>query len=309
MMRTAAAVLLAATGAEASFHGYQPDRANMTYVVKTPQPHEYLTPSEVPAAWDWRDASVNGGPKRNYCSKSINQHIPTYCGSCWAMGTTSALSDRIRIARNGAWPDVQLAAQVAVNCLSNGCAGGNAGDVHEYAYKHGFPSDTCQNYVAKGLGALNPFGCQAQDVCQDCAPVLGCHAVKEGHFSRFKVSEYGVILGGEEQMKAEIFKRGPIACSIDAGPVEEWGLKVHGTAAAKSVFVGKWPFDLMIDHIISVVGYGEQDGEKYWLVRNSWGTYWGDNGFFKLQRGGTGGLGIELPGGCSWAVPIIPEGY
>jgi len=55
-----------------------------------------------------------------------------------------------------------------------------------------------------------------------------------------------------------------------------------------------------LDHDISVVGWGIEDGTKYWLIRNSWGTYWGENGMFKLIRG-INNLNIE--GYCSWAEP------
>jgi len=55
-----------------------------------------------------------------------------------------------------------------------------------------------------------------------------------------------------------------------------------------------------IDHDISLVGYGEENGVKYWLGRNSWGTYWGEKGFFRIARG-INNLAIESS--CSYAVP------
>jgi hypothetical protein len=54
--------------------------------------------ANLPPRVDWRN--ING---RNMVTKNLNQHIPTYCGSCWAHGAMSSLTDRIKIQRNGAW--------------------------------------------------------------------------------------------------------------------------------------------------------------------------------------------------------------
>jgi cathepsin X len=59
--------------------------------------------SELPATLDWSNYN-----NTNFLTIAKNQHIPQYCGACWAFGSTSALSDRIKIMRNAAWPDVNL---------------------------------------------------------------------------------------------------------------------------------------------------------------------------------------------------------
>eukprot|EP00954_Amorphochlora_amoebiformis_P002933 230817-Amorphochlora_amoeboformis.AAC.1 len=61
---------------------------------KIPPPHHYLNVSELPASFSWGNVSGT-----SYVTKNLNQHIPQYCGSCWAHGALSALADRIKIAR------------------------------------------------------------------------------------------------------------------------------------------------------------------------------------------------------------------
>ena len=88
---------------------------------KITEPLMALAPEALPDQWIWNN--VNG---MNYLTNIRNQHIPQYCGSCWAHATTSVVSDRIKIARNAAWPDINLAPQVLISCgPDDGCFGGD----------------------------------------------------------------------------------------------------------------------------------------------------------------------------------------
>lgn len=66
-------------------------------------PGEALPKVDAPTQHIWNNV---GGT--NYLTNIRNQHIPSYCGSCWAHAATSALSDRIKIARKAAWPDISI---------------------------------------------------------------------------------------------------------------------------------------------------------------------------------------------------------
>ncbi|DBA03571.1 TPA: hypothetical protein N0F65_011472, partial [Lagenidium giganteum] len=256
----------------------------------SPLPHATMNMSDLPKNWDWRN--VDG---KNYVTWDKNQHIPQYCGSCWAQGTTSALSDRIAILRNASWPEIALAPQVLINCHGGGsCQGGNPGFVYEYAHRHGIPDQTCQAYQAKNLA------CDHLAVCETCWPSKSsftpgvCEPIKK--FKKYYVSEYGHV-SGANRMKAEIYKRGPIGCGVHA---TDKFLAYDGGIYSEYVM---FP---MINHEISVAGWGydEETGTEYWIGRNSWGTYWGENGWFRIKMHHNN-LGIEQD--CDWGVPI-PDG-
>merc|ERR1712080_411686 len=94
------------------------------------------------------------------------------------------------------------------------------------------------------------------------------------NFTRYFAEDYGYVSGVTE-MKKEIWKRGPIGCGVDA--TAKFDAYTGGIFEQRKRHPG-------INHEISVVGWGKdkETGEEYWVGRNSWGTYWGEYGFFRM---------------------------
>merc|ERR1711861_102568 len=101
-------------GASSSIYGY----TNSSVRLPTRQSIAMLTGAQmvdsesIPSAWDWRNV---GG--RSFVSVDANQHAPAYCGACWIFAATSSLNDRIKILRQGAFPDVTISRQALINCI------------------------------------------------------------------------------------------------------------------------------------------------------------------------------------------------
>jgi len=180
----------------------------------TTRSFEPVPEATLPADFTW--SSVNG---TNYLTNVFNQHLPQYCGSCWAMGATSVLSDRIKIARNAAWPDINISPQPLISCLvvqnstnkDLGCYGGDPFDAFDYMARHNMTDRTCSVYQARGW--TNGQNCSAMEDCRNCAPGEACTV--PGRYLVYNVSTFGRVKG-EADMMQEIYANGPIAVSIAA---------------------------------------------------------------------------------------------
>ena len=202
-MRTIAFAACLVAAAQAS---YMAKKAERRSVIKTEFVHDEI--EDLPKDFDW--GNVDGV---NYLTNIRQQHNPQYCGACWAHAATSALSDRIKIARNAQWPDINLSVQLIISCeqKDDGCHGGNASYAYEWMFNNYITDETCSIY--QGRGWDNGVGCSAMSYCRNCAPGEACVIPKQ--YYKYNVEQYGYVTG-ESAIQNELYQRGPLACEIAA---------------------------------------------------------------------------------------------
>ncbi len=119
----------------------------------------------------------------------------------------------------------------------------------------------------KFIEFLSTLSCDAEARCKNCSPGKGCKAQLPHQV--WYAKEHGSVKGEDDMMAA--LQDGPIVCGM---AVTEDFENYKGF----DIFVDK-SGDVQQDHAISIVGYGEDNGVKYWLGRNSWGTWYVDSIF------------------------------
>ncbi|CAH1790413.1 unnamed protein product [Owenia fusiformis] len=203
--------------------------------------------SQLPKDIDWRSKGVIS-PVKNQGQ----------CGSCWAFSTTGALEAYHAMATGYITP---LSEQNLIDCSrsegNNGCHGG-------------WPARAMM-YVAKNKGIDK----------ESAYPYL----MKDGYSCRFSKSavsgiDFGAVrvkADSEDDLQAAVATAGPVTVCIDA-TLKSWHLYKSG------VYDNSTCHNTMakLDHAVLVVGYGNENGKDYWLVKNSWGGSWGDNGYIKM---------------------------
>eukprot|EP00929_Paragymnodinium_shiwhaense_P032369 TRINITY_DN17948_c1_g3_i1.p2 TRINITY_DN17948_c1_g3~~TRINITY_DN17948_c1_g3_i1.p2 ORF type:complete len:415 (+),score=49.74 TRINITY_DN17948_c1_g3_i1:65-1246(+) len=278
------------------YRGNYSDSHESLHVVAHGHDTVVLDAKNLPKQFSW----CNRGGK-SFCTMSRNQHIPQYCGSCWAHAALSALADRIKIARNGEGVDINLSVQHLLNCGNVGsCHGGTIDGPYQWlmdvsqatgsgiAYETDNPYLACSEDSGEGFCRHVDTTCTLLNVARTCGgqsnekgPCTGLTS-----YPNATISDYGSIKGKKAMMK-EIYARGPIACGIDAQPLLNYESGVVNQTGD------------MIDHVVSVVGWGDDPAHGfYWQVRNSWGEYWGEMGYVRVAQGA-----LQLEDQCAWAVP------
>jgi cathepsin X len=301
-------------------------------------------------------------PEGNYVSPVENQHVPQYCGSCFAFGSLHVLADRYYIMNmlnytidkknkqkllneiNQGKKDlndyekslidtelvppsqIQLSVQQLLNAIPKMTCltGGDSGLVYDFIMRqNGIIDSTCKPYLADAKPK------QANPECYTCNPPPSlsqakcssrgdgyketdfsaqCCVVPEGSFPRYNLQGFNNISdiykkpngdydfkSVEQAVKRELFLHGPITTCLDAEPVRPYTKGIfNDTNASKH-----------INHLVYIVGYGTgPDGKTYWIIKNSWGTFWGLGGFININ---TDCAGLNLP--LNDYVAPYPQGW
>eukprot|EP00123_Amoebidium_parasiticum_P008329 comp18733_c0_seq1/m.20528 comp18733_c0_seq1/g.20528 ORF comp18733_c0_seq1/g.20528 comp18733_c0_seq1/m.20528 type:complete len:361 (-) comp18733_c0_seq1:227-1309(-) len=207
------------------------------------------------------------------------------CGSCWAFGTTTPMSDRLCIASNGTYQDLISARDLMACCdycsgVAGGCEGGDAQDAYHYWMTTGIVSGDnygsqlgCQPYPIP----INLHHGKVHVVSPTCIQECTNEHTRPYAQDRFKAKEaYRIPALDIKAAQWEIMTHGPITGVYDVYDdfmVYKDGVYVHNDTSVAG------------GHDVTLIGWGEENGVKYWLAKNSWNRLWGHHGFFKIRRG------------------------
>lgn len=220
----------------------------------------------VPSSVDWRTKGAVTSVKDQ-----------GQCGSCWTFSATGAIEGAWALAKGQL---INFSEQELVDCAtgvsygSHGCNGGQMDGAFKFVIENGQCTDTAYPYTS---GVTKTGG-----TCQKCtatAHITSCSDVKPND---------------QVSLKGAVSKQ-PVAIALSAD-TKVFQFYKSGVLTSTDCYT-------QLNHGVLASGYGEENGLKYWLVKNSWGTSWGDNGYIKILRSDS----TNDPGICGIAMmPSFP---
>lgn len=233
--------------------------------LRSAAPKAKVSLQDLPSSVDWRQKGVIT-PVKNQGE----------CGSCWAFASTETLESHWAI-KTGRLEE--LSEQFILDCTPNpdrcGGTGGCDGGTGELAYTRlaelgGIPSEWTYPYVS-GTGKAS--------TCHGL-PLPPQHPHSGGIMAAANVTGYkSTKQNSYTDMMTTLATVGPLAVSVDASVWSDY---------ESGIFTGGNKTNPDLDHLVQLVGYGEENGMGYWLVRNSWTELWGEDGYIRLARYGEG---------------------
>jgi cysteine peptidase B len=178
------------------------------------------------------------------------------CGSCWAFSATGNIEGQWAAAGH---PLVSLSEQELVSCdkVSHGCSGGLMDNAYNYLlkYRNGtIVTEASYPYVSGGGYA------------PACDPKKGTVGAQ--------ITSFKDIPKDEGQLASYLFTTGPIAVAVDATSFQTYRSGIMTNCISRQ-----------LDHGVTAVGFDDNSNPPYWIVRNSWGSNWGEKGYIRIKKG------------------------
>lgn len=177
------------------------------------------------------------------------------CGSCWAFATTGALESATLISGVSTDPNLDLAEQILVSCSGAGnCGGGYISYASDFIRDTGLPSEICYSYIATN------GNCRA--------------ACSSWWLSTYKITNWNWVATTSptvDAIKTALYNYGPLVTTMDVFTdffYYNGGVYSHSSGN----YAG--------GHAVLIVGYDDTD--QCFIVKNSWGTMWGESGYFRI---------------------------
>jgi len=186
------------------------------------------------------------------------------CGSCWSFSTTGSIEGAYAI-KNGKL--VSFSEQQLVDCSGSygnmGCNGGLMDNAFKYVEKYGLTTEAAYPYTAR------------DGKCQSFTAVSGS---KIASYQDAQQSVAGVMA---------LLQNGPVSIAIEA---DQTSFQYYSGGILQS------GCGTSLDHGVLIVGAGTENNVDYWIVKNSWGSSWGENGYIRIKRSDSNGgvCGVNL---------------
>ena len=175
------------------------------------------------------------------------------CGSCWAFSAIANLEGQY-FKKTGKL--LAFSEQELVDCDDNGdqgCNGGFMDTAFEWLESNGLETEKDYPYKARGQA---------------------CKKDEAKYVSDLKVTGFQDIDQNEDEIKRVLVENGPLSIAVDADDLLYYQGGIESTCTFHQ-----------LNHGIALVGYGEEAGKKFWIVRNSWGASWGEKGYARVIFG------------------------
>jgi len=229
------------------------------YTGHIPLPENYPTDSlpeytilSLPSSWDWRDQDG-----QDYTTPVKSQGG---CGSCWAFAALGALESRIEIEEQAPDFDIDLSEQYLISCPQNsgGCSGWHATNAYEFLLETGgIIPESCFPYRADDM-------IPCSDKCENWEEYL------------ILILGYKTYRTSMNNIKNILVEDGPVYSSmVTFDDFNNYNNGIYEHPGSEN--------DMNSNHAVVIVGYNDDPG--YWICKNSWGNWWGENGFFKIAYG------------------------